>query len=104
MSLQASIVHACPGCGQGGLEIVRLRSRPPREAVVCAECDRIWLDSTKVGFQGDEQLMTALPEIGLSGDWSDLERLQVGVPWERLDEQYQAFLERRSGSSGQVNQ
>jgi hypothetical protein len=68
-------------------------------AVVCAECDRLWLDSEKVGIHNDEQLEDALNKIGMTADWSNLERVQHGVPWDKVDEEYQLILKKRQKTS-----
>jgi uncharacterized Zn finger protein len=91
----SSLVSDCPCCGQGGLEIVRIKSSPPTSAVVCAECDRIWTAPSKVGLQNEAELDDVLSKLGLSSTWSNLERLQQGVPWDYLEAGLQLILKRR---------
>ena len=85
------IVYDCPCCGQGGLELVRIMTSPPVEAVVCAECDRIWRSPRRVGIHNDEQLDGVCEELGIEPQWTNLESEGQGVPWERIDEEYRAF-------------
>ncbi len=85
-------VYACPCCGQGGLEVVRIKLSDAIEAVVCSECDRIWLAPDKVGLHNDAMLETTLSNPGLSASWSNLECIAQGVPWERIDPACQAIL------------
>lgn len=90
--ITSSLIYDCPSCGQGGLEVVRIKSSPPIEAVVCSECDRIWVAPRKIGVNNDDELEGALSQLGLSGTWSNLECIQQGVPWHRLDAGYQTIL------------
>lgn len=92
MNTQDTIVYDCPCCGQGGLELARLKTAPASMVVVCAECDRIWLDTKRVGLHNDAELEDALNKIGVTGGWSELEIIQQGIPWASLDEQYQQIL------------
>ena len=91
-----TIVYDCPCCGQGGLEAVRIKSSPPVEAVVCVECDRVWLAPYKVGLQNDGQLEPALLGVGVDPSWSSLDRISQGGAWDRLDSDYQAVLQRKN--------
>lgn len=97
----SSLVYDCPCCGQGGLESVRIKLTPPSDAIVCSECDRIWLAPNKVGIDNDMQLETVLLQLGLSDSWSNLECIASGVHWDSLDPVYQEILNRkyRSGNS-----
>ena len=88
----SSLVYDCPCCGQGGLEVVLIKSNPPTEAIACSECDRIWVAPRKVGVNNDAELEIALPQLGLSGAWSNLECIHQGVPWDHLETGYQAIL------------
>ena len=86
------LIYDCPACGQGGLEIVRIKSSSPRDAIVCSECDRIWLTPEKVGLRNDETVEIALPRLGVEPSWLNLQRISKGVAWEQLDAHYQAIL------------
>ena len=85
-------VYGCPCCGQGGLTLVRINTLPPVEAVVCSECDRIWVAPAKVGMTHDEVVGDVLPAMGLSPYWENFEIIGRGVPWDRLDVDFQNIL------------
>jgi hypothetical protein len=99
MTKPIPVIHECPRCGQGGLEAVRIRTSPPIEAVVCAECDTVWLAPRKVGFQFDGRVSEVLPGIGVEPSWSSFESISEGIPWERLDVNYQMLLTRNPPST-----
>lgn len=88
----STLIYDCPCCGQGGLEIVRIKSNPPAEAIVCSECECIWIGQDKVGFHTEDRLESILSRFGLSASWTNLERIGQGVLWERLDPAYQSIL------------
>ena len=91
----SSLIYDCPCCGQGGLELVRIKSSPPIIAIVCSECDRIWPEPRKVGVINDAELGSLLSHLGLSEDWSNLECLHPGVHWTQLDASYQSILNKK---------
>jgi hypothetical protein len=87
-------VYLCPYCGQGGLKIVEIKTPSGIEAVVCSECDRIWVAPNKIGFHNGEQLDDVLAEHGLTGLWHPLDRIRAGAPLDRIGPDYLAILER----------
>jgi uncharacterized Zn finger protein len=95
MTKSLSLIYDCPCCGQGGLELVRIKSSPPVEAAICSECDRIWPAPHKVGVRNDAELGVTLSHLGLSENWSNIEHIHPGVFWDHLDASYQSTLKNK---------
>jgi uncharacterized Zn finger protein len=93
MMNEGIIAYNCPSCGQGGLRQVKIGSEPPQEAVICAECDRVWLAPAKVSFVNNETVDTIFPSLGIEPTWEKVETISQGVPWDRLDKDFQSFLQ-----------
>lgn len=85
----------CPCCGQGGLELVRIKSSPPTVAVACSECDRTWVAPNKVGANDETELAVLLSQLGLTESWANLECIHQGIPWDSLDADYHSILLQR---------
>ena len=94
MKADHELVYDCPACGQGGLELVCVKAGNEILAYVCSECDRIWLKPDKVSFGNSKKLKALLESMGLKGNWTSLERVTQGVPWEDIAPEYQEILER----------
>lgn len=102
MEPEFTTVYDCPCCGQGGLEVVRIESSPPVEAVVCSECDSIWRSPRAVGLHNAEGLDAVLGELGVPQSWRSLTRRFQGVDWDRIDHEFQIILSGKSASRGQT--
>lgn len=89
------LIYECPRCGQGALEVARLKSTPPVEVVACAECDSTWISPTKVGFSPEADLSELLERLGLEISPSSRLILREGVPAEMIAEEYRSFLAAR---------
>lgn len=94
-----TLIYDCPCCGQGGLELVSIKTNPSIVAVACSECDRIWIPPCKVGVNNETDLEVVLSQLGLSGAWANIESIQQGVPWDHLDADYQTILMRKHEDS-----
>lgn len=92
MSAEADPVFDCPYCGQGGLAEADILATPPVEAVVCQECDRVWLSPNLVGFDADGCVEEVLPRLGVPPNWNFIVRDDFGVPWHRIAPAYQQIL------------
>ena len=88
----------CPCCGQGGLELVRIKSSPPTVAVACSECDRTWVAPSKVSVNNDTELSVVLSKFGLTNTWESLERIHQGIHWDDLGTDFQSILFAKSST------
>jgi hypothetical protein len=94
------LVYECPRCGQGGLAVADILVTPRAEAVVCSECDCIWLSPKLVGINNaDGSIESVLPRIGAPPDWSTITYDFDGIPWTRVAPDYQQILSMRRSSS-----
>jgi hypothetical protein len=94
MSSEAKLVFDCPYCGQGGLAEADILATPRVKAVVCQECDRVWLSPKLVEFDADGCVEDVLPKLGGAPDWSHIVWDSFGVPWARIAPTYQQILTR----------
>ena len=98
------MVFACPYCGQGGLAAADILATPRVGAVVCQECDRVWLSPKLVGFDADGCVEDVLPNLGMPPDWSHIVWEDCGVPWSRIALAYQEIIARELRESGTQNE
>lgn len=71
-SMQKTVM--CPGCGQGQVVPVRVKStRIP--LFVCEECETTWFRAEEIGHSRPFNFMDYMESQGLKGLWSELERL-----------------------------
>jgi hypothetical protein len=94
MSKEADLVFECPYCGQGGLAEADILATPRVEAVVCQECDGVWLSPKLVGFDADGCVEDVLPKVGVPPNWSHIVWDAFGVPWGRIAPAYQEIIAR----------
>ena len=94
MSGESDLVHACPFCGQGGLIEAVILATPRLSAIVCQECDTVWLSPKLVGFEDDGRVDEVLPALGIPPDWNYIEWKIFGIPWDRVAPAYQRIIER----------
>jgi hypothetical protein len=90
-------VFECPYCGQD-IYILRIKIDPPETAVMCCECERVWLEHEKVGPDGGDVIENVPAMRDVTLHQSDLHYIGIahGVPWERIAPDYQRFLRGQS--------
>jgi len=65
---------ACPGCGQGWVVPVRVKSTGVH-LFVCEECETTWFREEEIGSARPTNFMDYMESQGMKGLWTELERL-----------------------------
>lgn len=77
MMATSSVRVVCPGCGQGWVVPVRVRSSGVHLAV-CEECETTWFLGEDIGSARPMNFLDYMESNGLKGLWTEVERLPFG--------------------------
>ena len=74
MMTKPSEKTVCPGCGQGWVVPVRVKSTGVC-LLVCEECETTWFREEDIGSARPMNFIDYMESQGLNGLWTELERL-----------------------------